>query len=161
MVRVEPDLVNRYLMTQWHKSFGFAVFTLAILRIVWRLSSTDRPPFPPTAPAWQRRAAAASHIALYVLTVLIPLSGWLMASASPQNDPDGFPFHIPNRVFDLFDLPDPFPTGSQSLNDAFHIVHLSLAMLLLAVLAVHAGAALWHQFVNRDNVLGRMIRGRG
>lgn len=85
MVRV-PDLIRRFDLTQLHKSWGTVVFLLALLRILWRALAPARPALPAAMPVWQRRAAGASHLALYALMLLLPLSGWILASASPTQD---------------------------------------------------------------------------
>jgi cytochrome b561 len=153
MTRV-PDLLQRFVLTQTHKSFGTLIFALAILRLGWRLAGR-RPPLPPAMPAWQRRAAGLSHAALYALMLLLPLSGWLMASASPTQDLLG----MQNLVFGRWPLPDPFVPGDARVEAAAHAVHASAAAALALLLALHAAAALHHQFVDRDGLLARMIRG--
>lgn len=160
MVQIETDLVDRYLQTRWHKSFGTVVFALAVLRIVWRLATRSRPANPETMPRWQVRAARISHILFYILMVALPLSGWLLASASPLNDVDAVPFQLRNLVFDLFELPDPFVKGNARLTATLKSLHLALALLLAALLALHIAASLKHHFIDRDDVLRRMIRGR-
>ncbi len=159
MVRVETDLVDRYLQIQWHKSFGFTIFVLAGLRLVWRWLSPEHPQLPADTPVWQGRAARTSHVLLYALMFALPLTGWLMATASPLNDPDAFPFQMPNLVFGLFDLPDPFSKGRESLRVLFHWLHLGTAILLASLLLVHVLAALKHHFIDRDAVLRRMFTG--
>ncbi|MGF1552758.1 MAG: cytochrome b [Paracoccaceae bacterium] len=155
MANAVDDLYARFDYTQVHKSFGFVVFALALARIGWRLANPV--PRPPAMPRWQARASATSHLALYALTTLLPVSGWLMASASPLQDLYG----IENRVFGLFALPDPFVPGSDALDRVLKAVHFWSAMGLVAILGVHIAAALKHQFVDRDGLLKRMIAGRG
>ena len=152
------DLVLRFRLTQWHKSFGAVVFGLAVLRVLWRLANPT--PAEPAGAAWEHAAARGAHLALYVLMLALPLSGWLMASASPLNDAGAFPFQIKNMVFGLFELPDPFDPGSEALEKTFKAVHLWSAVAMAALLAAHAGAALVHHLVRRDRVLLRMVRGR-
>jgi cytochrome b561 len=160
MIRIEDDLVNQYLQIQSHKSFGFVVFTLVLLRLGWRWLSPNQP-LPPSGTAmWQIKAARYSHLMLYVLMVILPISGWLMASASPLNDADAIPFQIKNTVFGLFEMPDPLPHGSLGLRGFLKGVHLSSALLLAVVLLAHILAALKHHFVDGDNVLRRMLIGR-
>ena len=153
MTRV-PDLLQRFLLTQTHKSLGTTIFALALLRLGWRLANR-RPPLPPAMPAWQRRAARLSHAALYGLMLLLPLSGWLMASASPTQDLLG----MQNLVFGRWPLPDPFVPGDARVEAAAHAVHAGAAIALALLLALHAAAALRHQFVDRDGLLARMIHG--
>ena len=64
-----------------HKSIGMTILALVLLRIAWRLGER-KPDDPPPMPRWQRRMARATHLALYALIVVIPLSGWWFNSAS-------------------------------------------------------------------------------
>lgn len=154
------DLIARYELTQQHKSVGFTVFVLAVLRVVWRLMNRKTPALPDHMPRWQVGASHASHLALYILIFALPLTGWLMASSSPLNDEGAFPFRIPNKVFGLFEMPDPFTTGDKGLSELFQQAHELCAFALIAVLLVHAGAALKHHLFERDRILMRMITGR-
>jgi cytochrome b561 len=149
---VRDDLLTRFALTQLHKSWGFVVFVLALIRVAWRALNPSRPPLPPM-PAWQARAARLSHRLLYVLMFLMPLSGWVMASASPTQDL----LQMQNMVFETFALPDPFVPGVASVETAAWWVHTVAAAVLALVLAVHAAAALRHQFVDRDHLLARML----
>jgi cytochrome b561 len=154
MTRI-PDLGLRFALTQTHKSLGTVIFVLALARIGWRLLSPARPPFPAAMPHWQVELARASHRLLYLLMVVMPLSGWVMAAASPAQDLLG----IENRVFGRLALPDPWVPGSAAVEAAAHALHAGAATALGLLLALHAGAALKHQFVDRDRTLARMIRG--
>ena len=99
--------------------------------------------------------ARGGHLAIYVCLVAMPLSGWLMASASTLQDTYG----IKNMVFGLFELPDPFQPGSAELEQLFRRIHFYIALALSLLLLGHLAAALKHHFFNRDNVLRRMISG--
>ncbi len=158
MVNIETDLIKQFQLIQQHKSFGFTVFVLAIIRVLWRLSNRQTPALPASMPGWQKSASHISHYMLYALIFWMPLSGWFMASSSPLNNEDAYPFQIPNMVFGLFELPDPFPTGSEALMQPFAWAHMLGAILLAAILVVHLAAALKHHFVDRDDILRRMIR---
>lgn len=153
MVR-QADLFRRFDLTQLHKSWGTVIFALALLRLGWRALAGPRPDWP-EMPAWQRRGAAGLHGVLYGLMLLLPLSGWVMASASPTQDL----LQMQNRVFDVFALPDPWVPGNAAVEAAARTVHTGAALLLAATLLLHGGAALWHQGVRRDGLLTRMIRG--
>jgi cytochrome b561 len=128
-----------------HKSLGLTVFALVLLRLVWRLY--DARPLPPAGMAnWQQRVARLTHLALYLLLVVMPLSGWVYNSAS------GFPL----PWFGLFQLPAIAPT-SKPLASAALLVHKTAFWSLLALLALHVGAALDHHWRVGDDVLRRML----
>jgi cytochrome b561 len=162
MVQVigNSDLAARFQLTQTHKSFGFVVFALALVRIGWRLASPRVPAEPAHAKPWEKTAAHAAHLALYALMLWLPLTGWLMASASPLNDPGAYPVQVRNMVFGLFELPDPINPGDRGLEATFKALHYWGAVALALILAAHAGAALKHHFIDRDDVLRRMGWGR-
>lgn len=139
---VSPDKIRLYAL---HKSVGLTVLALAAIRLLWRLHAGAPAPVPGT-PAWQRRAAAASHWLLYGLLFAIPLSGWLYNSAA------GFPL----QWFGLFNLPSIAP-ADPSLRRAAYAAHEWLFWLLVALALVHAAAALYHHAVLRDATLARML----
>lgn len=159
MANFLDDMILQIELTQIHKSFGFVVFALAILRVLWRWASPVTPAPPAGRPAWERAAVHGAHGALYLLMFAIPVSGWLMSSASPLNDPDAYPAPLKNMVFGLFELPDPFRPGSEALTETFHTIHWVSVYILAAILVVHVGAALKHHYVDRDTVLRRMLPG--
>jgi cytochrome b561 len=155
MTRLVADPLERFALTQTHKSWGAVILALAVLRIGWRLGARARPDLPAAMPRWQRRAARISHGGLYVLMLALPLSGWILASAAPEQDL----LRIENRFFGTVALPDPFVPGSAAVANIAGNFHAAAAALLAALLAVHVGAAIRHQFVDRDGVLARMMFG--
>jgi cytochrome b561 len=156
-----PGDLAAYHPYQTHKSWGFVVFTLALLRILWRLLDPVRPAPPAGQSGLERRAAGLAHLVLYLLLLALPISGWLMVSASPLQD-----MGIPNMVFGLFALPDPFPAEGMdvqaklALETTLKRVHGTLWLALALLVGLHALAALWHAIVRRDGVLSRMVVGR-
>lgn len=131
-----------------HKSIGMTILALVLLRIAWRLTER-RPADPPTMPRWQRRAAHALHLVLYVLILAIPLSGWWFNSAS----------NAPLVWFGWFDIPSLTGGLDPVWKPRALLLHQSLFWLLVALLVLHVGAALWYHFRQRDEVLLRMLRG--
>jgi len=131
-----------------HKSIGLTILGLVLLRIAWRLTE-KRPADPPAMPRWQSRAARAMHLALYVLILAIPLSGWWFNSAS----------NAPLVWFGWFDV----PSLTRGLDPVWKpralLLHQGLFWILVALLVLHVGAALWHHFRQRDDVLLRMVFG--
>jgi len=129
----------------WHKWVGVTIFGLVVLRIVWRLA--HRPPaLPDSMPRWERRAAAVSHAALYVLMFALPLSGYFYSLAA------GFPV-VYLGLLPLPVLIEPDPALKETLVTLHHV----LAWAMMALLLVHVAAALKHRFVDRDAVLQRML----
>jgi len=116
-----------------------------VLRTAWRL--WHRPPaLPASMPRWERHAAAASHAALYVLMFALPLSGYFYSLAA------GFPV-VYLGLFPLPVLIEPDPV----LKEPLVALHHGLAWTMTALLLLHVGAALKHRFVDRDEVLQRML----
>lgn len=150
------EMTRQYELFQLHKSWGFVVFVLAVGRIAWRILNRRSPRPPAHVPRWQAVASQASHGLLYLMLLLMPLSGWVMASASTTQDM----FSIRNIVFGLFEMPDPWVPGVKPIADAAEAVHATSAWLLIAILVVHAGAALKHHLVDGDDILKRMAWGR-
>jgi cytochrome b561 len=126
-----------------HVSFGLTVAALVALRIGWRLG--HRPaPLPASVPRWQVIAANLSHRLLYLLLVLMPVTGYLGRSWSE----DGVAW---------FGLPLPaWATPSEALSEQWFGIHITIAWILLAVVAVHVAAALKHLLVDKDGVFLRM-----
>lgn len=151
------DMVQKYNYVQTHKSFGFVVFALAAARLLWRLLNPVSPGMPDNLKPWERMAAHITHYGLYVLMFVMPLSGWLMSSASPFNDEGAYPFQIKNMVFGLFEMPDVFPVGDKGLSETFGAIHSISSKLLLLFLVLHIAASLKHHIVLKDNVLLRML----
>ena len=128
----------------WHKWTGVTVFLLVWLRLAWRVA--HRPPgLPASLSPRMRLVAHAGHAALYVLMVLIPLSGWLMSSAK------GFQ----TVWFGVLPIPD-LIGKDRLLGEILQQVHEALSSLLMLTLAGHVAAALWHHFVLKDDTLRRM-----
>ncbi|HEX5354279.1 MAG TPA: cytochrome b [Rhodanobacteraceae bacterium] len=132
----------------WHKSIGMTILALVLLRIVWRLGER-KPADPPTMPRWQRNAARTMHLALYVLILAIPLSGWWFNSAS----------NAPLVWFGFFNIPGLTDGYAPLWKPRALLLHQVLFWVLVALLVAHVGAALWHHFRQRDDVLRRMISG--
>ncbi len=129
----------------WHKWTGVTIFLLVALRLIWRL--THRPPAPPAnMPAWQHVAAEAAHWLLYALMIAIPLSGWLMSSAK------GFQ----TVYFGVLPLPD-LLAKNKELGETLTTVHQALNFTMAGLVLAHVGAALKHHFIDRDDVLARML----
>lgn len=132
-------------MLSYHKWLGVTVFILVMVRLIWRASHKPGP-LTVAMPEWQRIAAKAVHVLLYVLLFTIPLSGWLMSSAK------GFQ----TVYLGMLPLPD-LLAKDKVLGDALAALHQVLNITLLLLVFTHIAAALKHQFIDRDGTLARML----
>jgi cytochrome b561 len=144
--RLSPTKLDLFV---WHKSMGMLILVLMIVRVAWRWANTT-PALPADMLMVERRAAQASQVLLYLLVLLMPISGWIVNSAA----------NIPFRMFWLMPVPA-IVEPDRVMADAAARVHFVLFVVLSLLLAVHIGAALRHHFLKRDDVLVRMLPGRG
>jgi cytochrome b561/polyisoprenoid-binding protein YceI len=140
-------------LIQLHKSIGITILMLSVARIVWRLMNP--PPPEPPMPGWQKMLSSAVHFLFYVLMIVMPLTGWIMASASSD---------FPTRFFYMFDirlpvLPDLPAADRRGIEDAFDFVHGNLAWVMIGLIALHLAGALKHQVVDKDGLIARMAPG--
>lgn len=137
-----------FQIIQLHKSFGLTVLSLTLLRLGIRVGA-GFPPLPSHMTGLERLLARVTHYGFYALLLLIPLSGWVMVSASTL----GFP----TSWFGLFTWPHlPIPTSKETSGLASE-VHEILAYMAIALIVMHIAGALKHHFLDRDDVLSRMI----
>jgi cytochrome b561 len=106
-----------------------------------------RAPKPEPAARSLAMIAKAVHTGIYILLLLLPLSGWLMVTSTPVR--------VPTVVFRLFELPYPLAPDIARFHLA-HAAHIVLAVGLAALVVLHVAAALIHAWVWRDRTLGRM-----
>ena len=140
-----PLSPEKLKLFSWHKWAGVTAFLLVLARLGWRVTHLP-PALPASMPRTMQLAAHAGHFALYALMIAIPLSGWLMSSAL------GFQ----TVWFGVLPIPDLLDKNKE-LGDLLVVVHKGLNLLFVAVLAGHIGAALKHHFIDRDDILTRML----
>jgi cytochrome b561 len=130
-----------------HKAVGITVLVLAALRLAWRFTNPV-PVLPATTRNYERVLSRIAHTLLYILLVSMPLSGWMMSSAGGRTV----------SYFGLFDLPN-LVAESEAIGDFFHEFHEIAAVIFVAVIALHLLAALKHHFVDKNDVLRRIVPG--
>lgn len=155
--RIPDDWIRPVIDT--HKSIGITVLGLVIMRLLWR--ATHKPPaLPADYASWEKRSAHLAHWALYALMFALPISGWLHDSAwkaAPE---------IPMRWFGLFEWPrfdfimQLEPVLKEQLHDLFGEIHEWFGLVLYGLFALHVGAALKHQFIDKHAELQRMWPGK-
>lgn len=142
---IQPNLSTLWLFGL-HKTLGLTALSLALIRLIWHRISPPPPPLGPTA-QWQNRAARATHLALYLLMLAIPLSGWIASSATG----------LDVVIFGQITLPPITPT-SEAIENAGFAAHGILTKLLMALLLAHiAGAVL--RGLKGDGTIRRITKG--
>src|SRR5262245_59321564 len=128
-----------------HKTLGLVILAVVVARLLYRLMH-GAPSDEPTIEWWQKAASHATHWSLYLLLILVPLVGWLGISLYGARD-----------VFGIATIPPLAPQNSAAAN-AVLALHRYLALLTVAVIAMHIGAAVvLHYFIRGDGVLARML----
>jgi cytochrome b561 len=147
MTRGTLSIEPLFTAYQWHKTVGVLVWLLMVFRLSVRLALLG-PDLPSTVSPQRQRIARLVHRALYVLLLAMPVSGWLMASASPLVFPISlFGFDVP-LLAALQGLPD---AARARWFEALKLLHSALALALFALVMLHVGGALSH---------GGQLRGR-
>ena len=142
MVKV-PISLEKLKLYGWHKEYGILVLLLVGLRLLWRLTNqTPRL----SLPWWEKLAARTVHWTFYVLMFAMPITGWLITSAAA----------LPVSFFGYIVLPDLISPNAATMK-LFQIIHQWLGYGLIVVIVLHASAALKHHFINKDDILRRML----
>ena len=142
-LKLSPTKLHLY---SYHKWIGITVLMLAVLRVLWR--ATHKPPALHLA-RWQEVASSIVHGFLYLLILAVPMTGWLMSSAKG----------VKTVWLGIVPLPD-LLGKDKALGHILSNVHTALNYTLLVLVALHIAAALKHHFVDRDDVLLRMLPGK-
>lgn len=140
-----PTNPLKHKLYGWHKQIGILILMLVSLRLVWRMLNVN-PNLPPHMAAWEKFASKAVHYLLYILMFAMPLTGWIMSSAA------GFPASF----FGLFVMPD-LVAPNEGLAEFLGETHEVLGYALIVLILGHAGAAIKHHFIDKDDVLRRML----
>ena len=129
----------------WHKWIGFGVLPIAAVLVAWRLLH-GTVPLPGAMPEWEKRLSRITHLVLYFSFFIVPLSGWLYSSAT------GFQ----TVLFGKLPLPD-LVGRDPELAEALKAAHRWINYVLAAVVGLHIAGALKHHWIDRDDVLTRML----
>jgi len=129
-----------------HKSVGISFFLLMLVRVFWRKIQIQ-PESLSTHSEIEKKWGHRMHRALYLFIFLIMVSGYLISTADGRGI----------KIFDLFSIPgfDAFIENQEDLAGVFHeyTVYTFILMVIL-----HAGAAIKHHIIDKDNTLKRILR---
>jgi cytochrome b561 len=139
------ETASRDLLLLLHRSIGLTILGLMAVRIIWRLLRPP-PPLPAGFPRLEAAAAHADHALLYLLFLVMPMSGYINAAAAGH----------PVRFFGIFSIPPLLPENMRLAQIAV-AVHLAAQFLIYAAVAVHVAAALMHRIRRRHAILERML----
>lgn len=131
---------------QIHKSVGLSILVLTLGRIGWRIANPAIP-LPDEMARWQKLLARATHVLFYALLIGMPLAGWAASSGGGREI----------IWFGLFEWPALPIGGGREMAGQLMDMHELAAKGLYVLIALHVAGALKHHFVDRDNVLHRMI----
>ena len=143
-------------MFQLHKSVGITLLMLVIVRLIWRVMNPP-PALPDGMTDLERRGAHGAHMGLYVLMVVLPLTGWVMVSVSP--------FAIATVLYGMISWPH-LPIFAelaletrQAIYPPLANIHNLLSWVLVGLFILHLAGAIKHELSDEEGVLKRMIPG--
>lgn len=137
--------IQKFKLYSWHKSLGIIILAVVALRLSWRFMNIT-PSLPNHMNTFEKLAAHGAHVALYLFMIAMPITGWLMSSASG----------LTVNVFGFFEIPDLIAADVDTAT-TLKTIHYWLSWAFLALIGSHLGAALYHHFIHRDNVLKSML----
>ena len=127
-----------------HKAFGISLLFWMIARVINRLF-TQAPPAV-AMPNWQLLLSKLSHFVLYALLIAMPLAGLLMTVYGGRAV----------DIFGLFQIPA-FVVPDRSMARFYNDLHTDLIWpMIIAFTVIHISAALYHQFIKKDNLISRI-----
>src|SRR5258708_2737174 len=127
-----------------HFSIGMMILILFAIRFAWRLAHPVA--MKPSLPGWQKKLAHGAHSLLYALVFATLLAGWAHASVR------GWPI----KLFGLFPV-SPIGRGGSETGHLIGSFHATFACMFLALIVIHVAGVLFHEFVQRDGILARML----
>jgi len=142
----QPPSMRAFRMYDLHKAVGISLMVLALLRLGWRLYRGAPRPLEAGVKRWELWLAHVVHVALYTLMIVIPLVGWIGASASG----------LPMSFFGLAPIP-PLLGSDTTIQDIALTLHGWLNWALMLAIALHVAGALKRHFILRDATLRRML----
>lgn len=130
-----------------HFSLGLAALGFLVIRLGLRLASPT-PAIVPKPASWQIGLSHATHLALYLLMIALPLLGWATLSALGK-DISFFGIAVP-----------PIIAEGKEFGKNLEEVHKTLGNVMMYLIGLHAAAALFHHAIVKDNTLVRMLPGK-
>ena len=131
----------------WHKSFGMTILMLAVIRLVWRWMNPDARSHRRRRSRWERVLAKISHVLLYALIFAMPLTGWMMSSAQ----------EFPGELVQAVPVPRSGRARRTDLSTRCTTCITCCSACWSCVALLHIAGALKHHFIDKNDVLKRML----
>lgn len=144
MTNISDDKEYKWTIYWLHKSFGVTIIFLFLARIITR-NRSNIPDLPERFSKWIKAAAKVSHYILYLLMILMPMSGYLMSSLNGYNV-KLFSINLPN-----------FLPENKALAGFFHAAHGIIAYIISFFILLHFLGAMKHLFIDKYNILKRIL----
>lgn len=135
---------TRHFMIATHMSFGITLTLVVLARVVWRFALRHHVPSLETGLV--RIASTTVHYLLYGLLLTQAVLGFL--SRWEGNEPMSF--------FGL-QIPPPFTGSGQKVAHQVQDIHNWVGWAIVVIALGHALAGLYHHYILKDRVLGRML----
>ena len=140
----DVDRTTQNVLFAFHKGTGVVLLFLIAFRIIWRFTH-PAPPLPASVAPLQRTAATATHVGLYFFLIVMAISGYVRVTTG------GFPIEMLNAI----GVPPLLPRAD-AVADVAKAIHATARYGLIALIALHVGAAILHGVWLRDGVFSRM-----
>lgn len=156
-VGVYMEETEAYSLYPWHKSFGFLIFFVVLLRVAWRIKNGWPTPVGQYSKVEQILAKVV-HWVLILGTVLMPISGFLM-SAFGGPGVEVFGLEVVARNANP-DNPSEVIAHNKAIASFTHSLHHWLGEALIIAVALHVVGAIKHHVIDKDGSIRRMLGAR-
>ena len=130
-----------------HKLIGLFLLCIGIVFLFWSKTGS-KPKYPAEMKCWEKGLAKLIQICLFIVLIGMPLAGWTLSSAAG---------YYPS-FFGLFEIPMPWIPKSEALKNTAGDMHYYFAWTFVVLISIHALGALKHHFIDKNDVLKRMMR---
>lgn len=135
---------NYHFLFDLHRSLGVITFVVAFFHLVWFI--TNKLPRHDHLNQFEQYASKIMHWCLIIMTLLIPMSGYLLSTSAGDAV----------SVFGLFTIPALWQQG-HPYEELTGKIHAILGYTTMGLVGLHVAAALKHAIINHDGILGRML----
>ena len=156
----EPKTPPNMTALHLHLSFGLSIGVFVLLRVIWRLSNPV--PIEPPGTKLEHIAAKTAHFLLYIFMITMPITGYIGTGVATEYF---FLYQVPkfeDTALFKWVVADFMGMTFKEFEKPIDFFHKDIggALLVWMLIVVHAGAALYHHYTKKDDVLIRMLPAR-